>query len=207
MIFFFAFFLHNQKKPYICNAKQGEIPVGTADSGPQIGLFLLPIDISKDLTVAFRRVSLRGSLFSSETATAFIVALTKLNAKQNEKFNEDSRKDGKETNQVGLGPRFPGRTDGSRNHRRQPDHHLHRRGHVRHRCLPGRLHGRTGRKEVNRGQARSDGIRRGRSCGMKKVELTTRLAELVSEMKTQEESIAAMREQTEQLILDINEED
>lgn len=42
---------------------------------------------------------------------------------------------------------------------------------------------------------------------MKKVELTTRLAELVSEMKTQEESIAAMREQTEQLILDINEED
>lgn len=42
---------------------------------------------------------------------------------------------------------------------------------------------------------------------MKKVELTTRLTELVSEMKTQEESIAAMREQVEHLILDINEEE
>ena len=29
---------------------------------------------------------------------------------------------------------------------------------------------------------------------MKKVEITTRLAELVSEMKTQEEAMAAMRE-------------
>lgn len=42
---------------------------------------------------------------------------------------------------------------------------------------------------------------------MKKVELTTRLTELVSGMKTQEESIAVMREQVEHLILDINEEE
>ena len=42
---------------------------------------------------------------------------------------------------------------------------------------------------------------------MKKVEITTCLAELVSEMKTQEEAMAAMREQTEQLILELNEEE
>ena len=42
---------------------------------------------------------------------------------------------------------------------------------------------------------------------MKKVEITTRIADLVSEMKTQEEAIAAMREQAEHLILEINEEE
>jgi hypothetical protein len=42
---------------------------------------------------------------------------------------------------------------------------------------------------------------------MKKVEVTTRLTELVSEMKTQEEAMAAMREQAEQLILELNEEE
>lgn len=42
---------------------------------------------------------------------------------------------------------------------------------------------------------------------MKKVEVTTRLTELVSEMKTQEEAMAAMREQAEQLIIELNEEE
>lgn len=42
---------------------------------------------------------------------------------------------------------------------------------------------------------------------MKKVEITTRLTELVSEMKTQEEAMAVMREQAEQLILELNEEE
>lgn len=42
---------------------------------------------------------------------------------------------------------------------------------------------------------------------MTKLEITTRLADLVSEMKTQEESIAAMREQAENLILELNEEE
>lgn len=42
---------------------------------------------------------------------------------------------------------------------------------------------------------------------MTKLEITTRLADLVSEMKTQEEAIAAMRAEAENLILELNEEE
>lgn len=46
----------------------------------------MPIDILKDHAVAFRRVSLRGSLVSSEMATAFFVALNSMLTNMNNRI-------------------------------------------------------------------------------------------------------------------------